>query len=276
MRMRIRHETTYAYEPPAKFVIQTLRMTPRNHEGQHVSSWRMDIDADCRLKSSEDTFGNVTHTFSVDGPVAKMHIVAEGEVETFDNAGIVRGAIERFPTELYCRDTDHTLASAELRAFALECDRGSEGSLDTLHRLMDTLHATMEIDADASRDTVATATEAFNAKKAAASDFAHVFVAASRFLGLPARVVEGYYLPAEGPPVLHSWAESHAESYGWIGFDAATGICPQENHVRVAIGLDRLGAAPARQAQIGGLAPKADVRLSIAPAPRRGQFQRQS
>jgi transglutaminase-like putative cysteine protease len=32
---------------------------------------------------------------------------------------------------------------------------------------------------------------------------------------------------------------------GWVAFDAANGICATDAHVRVAVGLDYLGAAPA-------------------------------
>jgi transglutaminase-like putative cysteine protease len=37
MRIRIRHETQYHYDVPAGGVIQTLRLTPRNHNGQRVA-----------------------------------------------------------------------------------------------------------------------------------------------------------------------------------------------------------------------------------------------
>ena len=36
MLIRISHLTSYRYEPPAASVIQILRMTPRNHDGQYV------------------------------------------------------------------------------------------------------------------------------------------------------------------------------------------------------------------------------------------------
>ena len=43
MRIQISHETVYRYEEPARSVIQTLRLTPRNHEGQYVENWRIDV-----------------------------------------------------------------------------------------------------------------------------------------------------------------------------------------------------------------------------------------
>src|SRR6266704_2649195 len=69
MRLSISHKTTYLYTPPATRVIQVLRLTPRNHDGQFVASWRIDLSADCRLDQHEDAFGNITHAFVADGPL---------------------------------------------------------------------------------------------------------------------------------------------------------------------------------------------------------------
>ena len=71
MRLSISHKTTYHYVPPATRVIQVLRLTPRNHDGQYVASWRIDVSADCRLDQHEDAFGNITHAFAADGPAPR-------------------------------------------------------------------------------------------------------------------------------------------------------------------------------------------------------------
>ena len=68
MRIRISHATSYRYDEPARGVIQTLRLTPRNHDGQYVVSWRIDVSENCQLDQHEDAFGNVTHVFTVEGP----------------------------------------------------------------------------------------------------------------------------------------------------------------------------------------------------------------
>jgi transglutaminase-like putative cysteine protease len=71
----------------------------------------------------------------------------------------------------------------------------------------------------------------------------------ARHLGVPARYVGGYFHRADGvtqQDAGHAWAEAHVPSIGWIGFDPANGICTTEAHVRVAVGLDYLGAAPVR------------------------------
>ena len=103
MRIQISHETVYRYEQPARGVIQTLRLTPRNHDGQYVENWRIDLSENCQLDQHEDAFGNITHVFSVEGPLSELRVLVEGEVDTQDTAGIVVGAIERFPPSLYLR-----------------------------------------------------------------------------------------------------------------------------------------------------------------------------
>ena len=72
MRIRIAHETVYRYETPAKSVIQTLRLTPRSHDGQHVIGWRIDVDQDVKLSEVEDAFGNITHVFSAVGSIESL------------------------------------------------------------------------------------------------------------------------------------------------------------------------------------------------------------
>ena len=49
-----------------------------------------------------------------------------------------------------------------------------------------------------------------------------------------------------------------------FGFDPTNGICPTEAYVRVAVGLDYLGAAPVRGSIYGGTGEKLEFRVSIA------------
>jgi transglutaminase-like putative cysteine protease len=77
------------------------------------------------------------------------------------------------------------------------------------------------------------------------SDRAHVFIAAARQLGFPARYVSGYMMDehAAGEATGCAWAEAYVEALGWVGFDATDNISPEDNYVRVAIGRDHRDAA---------------------------------
>jgi transglutaminase-like putative cysteine protease len=79
--------------------------------------------------------------------------------------------------------------------------------------------------------------------------FAHMFIGAARALDIPARYVTGYLAADEDhPAAFHAWGEAYDDGLGWIGFDAALGICPTDRHVRLAAGLDARSTMPVRVA----------------------------
>ena len=127
MRLRIAHSIVRHYDPPAASAIQVLRLTPRNHEGQYVIDWRIDVSADARLAAHEDAFGNFTHVFTADGPLEELSVYVDGEVETQDTDGLVRGAVERFPPSLFLRDTSLTRADRAICDFAQQVRAASGG-----------------------------------------------------------------------------------------------------------------------------------------------------
>jgi transglutaminase-like putative cysteine protease len=263
MRIKITHTASYTYAEPPRRVLQMLRLTPRDHEGQHVMHWRIEPTADGRLRGMEDPYGNIVHDFSVDGPITALTLRIEGEVETIDLAGIVRGAVERAPPLVFLRDTPLTEADDDLRSYAETVGRGQV--LDQLHVLMEKLHHDMKHTTGLSREPFS-ARKAFSEKGGSCGDVAHIFLACARHLEIPARFVSGYVAPlGEARPVTsgRSWAEAFVPDYGWIGFDPALNLCPQAAHVRVAIGLDGMEAAPVRGARSGGEGEALFVNMSI-------------
>ncbi|HTV30924.1 MAG TPA: transglutaminase family protein [Xanthobacteraceae bacterium] len=265
MRLRIAHSTVYRYDPPASGAIQVLRLSPRNHDGQYVVRWRIDVFPDARLAAHEDAFGNMTHVFTADGPLEELRVEVDGEVETQNADGIVRGTIERFPPNLFLRDTALTQADAGICAFA-ETIRtaGHDGALGELHGLLDGLHAELAHEPHP-HDTGANAAKAFERKSGTATDLAHIFIGAAHSLGIPARFVAGYFRQADAGVEQsgHAWAEAYVPDLGWIAFDPANGFCPTDAHVRVAVGLDALGAAPLRGTRYGAGAEALEIAIKV-------------
>src|SRR4029079_15196572 len=98
--------------------------------------WRIDVSENCQVDQHEDAFGNITHAFNVDGPLSELRIVAEGEIDTQDANGVVRGGIERFPASLYLRETPLTQADQAIAEFAAEARKvGGDSVLSVLHAL---------------------------------------------------------------------------------------------------------------------------------------------
>jgi transglutaminase-like putative cysteine protease len=283
MRIRVSHQTVYEYAPPAKSLIQTLRLTPRNHDGQFVVNWRIDVDIDSRLKPGEDAFANITHLLSVGGPVERFTLKVDGEVETHDTAGVVRGTVERFPEQLYLRESPVAAADETIRGFASEvASQAGEDVLTRLHALMGGIHRKVALDEEPGAVS-GTAASSFAAGKGTAQDIAHVFIAAARHLEIPARYVSGYLWRKDVGVARdgHAWAEAYSPGLGWIGFDSTLDLCPEGAHVRVAVGLDSLGAAPIRGTWFGGGPEMRAARIEVRchdtePAIHQSQSQSQS
>ncbi|MBB6308966.1 transglutaminase family protein [Xanthobacter tagetidis] len=249
MRVRIRHEITQTFEPAARNASAIVRLTPRGHEGQYVQRWTLDIDSDTRFHPQEDAFGNLCHAFTVDGPVTSFTIAAEGEMETQDTTGIVRGTVERFPPSLYLRQTDLTHPSERVQAFAREVRAQPDDPLAFLHALMERVHGDVaDADGPAMGDPL-TAEDALEKGAACSGGIAHLFTAAARISGVPARHISGY-LAVDGEAAARHWAEAHVPSIGWVAFDCGRNLCPTEDYVRLAVGLDAVGVASLRG--IGG------------------------
>jgi transglutaminase-like putative cysteine protease len=265
MRIKIRHETRYDYAAPPTRVTQTLRLTPRDHDGQYVCGWRIELDRPVRLSQSEDAFGNITHSFTVEGGDS-LTVVAEGEIQTQDSSGVVSGASERFPPLLYLRNTPLTQPDSAITSFTREVVEEVRGDqLQRLHALQAAIHRGMVFDVNPT-SAGTTAAEAFALRRGVCQDLSHIFLGAARSIGVPARYVSGYFRRIDGvvdQDAGHAWVEAHVEGLGWVGFDPTNGICTTDAHVRVAAGLDYLGAAPVRGTRYGGGEEQLHVRLSV-------------
>jgi len=266
MRLKIYHTTEFSYESPASYAIQVLRLSPRDHKGQYVCDWRLEINADCKLETIQDSYGNQTHSFSVDGPLDSLSISAVGEVETDDTNGIVSGTRERLPLALYLRETSLTDSDKDLRDFTESvASRHGTDVLAQLHGLNETIYKEIRFDATAT-ETSTTAAEAFRHREGVCQDLSHIFLSCCRHLKVPARYVGGYMFRSDGHNEQyagHAWTEAWVEGIGWIGFDPTHGFCPNDAYVRVAVGLDFLAASPIRGVRYGGSGETMNVSVKI-------------
>lgn len=263
MRLRIRHVLSARYDEPASLVQRALRMSPRTFNGQYVRSWRVEVDHDCRQSRTTDAFGNLTQEFSLTGSIAAVEIVAAGEVEVDDTAGVLKGTLgDRLPPSVYLRETPLTAFDADIVSFARAASAGGDGGeLDTCHRLMHALHDRIEAataeDADLAGVATTTAAECLAAGRGSPTAAAHLYVAAARSLTIPARFVSGYLCRGDerdAGEACHAWAEALIPGLGWVGFDLLGDTCPTGAYVRVASAVDQSGAAWARSADRGGVA----------------------
>ena len=271
MRLKISHTTEYRYDDPVQYSLQRLRLTPKSQPGQAVHDWKTTVHG-ARLEAGyNDHFGNHIDLVSTNAEQVTIRIVAEGEVETEDRAGVFGPHQGFVPLWLYLRETPLTKPGKLIRDLAKSASGDNE--LARMHALMAAIHETVAYKpGETAPDT--TAEQALEKKQGVCQDHAHVFLSAARHLGLPARYVSGYLL-METPEqtASHAWAEVHLQGLGWVGFDAANKICPDARYVRLSTGLDYKDAAPVSGMVLGHSAETMSVAITVEPA---GQSQSQS
>jgi transglutaminase-like putative cysteine protease len=278
MQLAVRHVTTYCYSRPARGIIQLLRATPASFAGQNVLDWRIDVDCDARLREGRDGYGNLTHMLYVDKPVSRLSVSVNGRVLTEDRAGVVQGLPHDLPPQVFGRATPLTQAGPAIVALARSIDAGPDLALGRLHNLNHRLYETMRFDTEATQaDT--SAEQAAAAGHGVCQDFAHMFIASARLLGVPARYVSGHLFRRDGAhaqEASHAWAEAWVGDLGWVAFDPTNGISADDAYVRVACGLDYRDAAPVAGARSGGGAEDLTVEVAVSETQAQAQSQSQS
>lgn len=272
MRLKITHKTEYVYDQPVPYTLQRLRLVPLNDHIQTVIDWRVDVAGASVETAFNDQFGNRTELVSISGDRHVVSIEASGTVDTRYSNGVVGPHTGFAPLWLFLRETPRTKAGKLVRDLA----RGisGDGDLARMHALMETIHESVAYE-PGSTDTETTAEQALEAGKGVCQDHAHLFIATARILGIPARYVSGYLLMDETPEqtATHAWAEAHIAGLGWVGFDAANKICPDERYVKISTGLCYKDCAPVSGLRIGGTA---EEQLSVTLIVAQEQSQSQS
>ena len=111
-----------------------------------------------------------------------------------------------------------------------------------------------------------TALEAFDWELGVCQDQAHVFIAACRASGWPARYVSGYFhSPASPELASHAWADVCLDiaARRWLSIDITHLSTMDERHVRLAVGPDYAACAPVRGVREGGGDELMSVRVLV-------------
>jgi transglutaminase-like putative cysteine protease len=267
MRVAINHETVYRYHSPANYSIQYLRLTPLSGPNQRVISWKLSTPGN--LRTWTDGFGNQAHVLVVDEPHDEIRITAMGEVELADSGSPLLSEHDPLPPEIFLRSTRLTEPDDRIRAFSNGFRPGIiSNARKGLDGLMAGIRDTVEYRPGVTHSATS-ARQALDARAGVCQDHAHLFVTCCRSLGLPARYVSGYLCTdAVGDERMasHAWAEAWVEGSGWLSYDVANRMSNAKAHVRVAIGLDYMDAAPVRGVRKGGGDEELDVEVTVGDA----------
>jgi transglutaminase-like putative cysteine protease len=247
-----------------------LRLRPRDGAGQRCLSYDLRVFPPAPVRSYNDSFGNTVETYNQRRAHREILVEARSLVETTSTGAIVdqptRG--ERF---MMLRLAGPVEDLPEVRALARELGGSDEPepTVELLARLAHGVHERFTYQPNVT-NVDSTVGDLFRLGRGVCQDFAHLWLAVCRVLGIPARYVSGYIYPGElrGGQASHAWGEAWIEGVGWLGFDPtnwadATGGRIGEQHVAVAVGRDYRDVPPTRGVYRGSAQETLDVDVRV-------------
>lgn len=247
MRLKVTHQTQYAYSKMVYLEPHTLFVHPPTYPYQNVSGFKLTINPQPVVFSrSNDIEGNSVYLACFQDLTDSLTIHTVFEVETFRSNPFdyVLYPFEtcnlpfQYPIELHPLLKPYLkpeTRNSKIENFALECAGKSQQS--TLRLLM---YLTEVINHEFSSEynefgPVRSSEETFRLKKGSCRDLSILMIDICRMLGIAARFASGYHLgDSTQEHYLHAWVEVYLPGAGWRGYDPTTGLVVADQHILLA------------------------------------------
>ncbi|TWO69916.1 transglutaminase family protein [Caenimonas sedimenti] len=234
MRLRARNDIEIQCDEPCPLV---AILRPRSGANQWVLAERYEIAPWVPASEYIDGFGNLCQRYTL--PQGASRVSVESEVEVEDQIAIDRHApqvpVAMLPDEtlMYLLQSRYA-PSDKMEERARAIVQGCAPGYPQAERIHDWIRENLDYRYGVSKESTC-ALDTLECGAGVCRDFAHVGVALTRSLQMPARVVVGYLLGLE-PMDMHAWYEVFIGGR-WFAFDA-TQDAPRGGRVRVAHGRD--------------------------------------
>ncbi len=285
----ISHRTVYSYSATVAQSHHLIHLAPRDHPRQRVGRHTIIVEpAPASRTDFIDPFGNPASILTIEQDHTEFLIHSRSQIEVsppepFDAASTspwesVAARLGQGPgphdldVVQYLSPSRYVRASAEIRDYAKPSFPGGRALLLGAIDLNARIHRDFSYDNTAT-DVSTELSEVLAMRRGVCQDFAHLFIACMRSLGLPARYVSGYLLtrPPEGQPKLigadasHAWLSVWAPETGWVDVDPTNNLIPGEEHITIAYGRDFHDVSPISGVLLGGGDHKVEVAVDVTP-----------
>jgi transglutaminase-like putative cysteine protease len=249
-RYRIIHRTYYNFTASVSLGPHNLRLRPREDHELRIESLDLKISPPADVLWHRDVEGNSVAIASFTQPTRQLAIESELIIQQYlENPldFLVADYAVAYPFSYQQDDRVLLLpymalsdseAAVELKRWISGIWRQGE-SIQTyglLQRLTTSIYSSMTYRVR-EEPGVQTPSTTLAQGTGSCRDFAMLFMAVARQLGLAARFVTGYlHAPLSTTPgATHAWAEVYLPGAGWKGFDPTTGTLVGADHIPVAV-----------------------------------------
>lgn len=238
-----------------------LRCVPGDSLRQKILLEECRVEPADYLREIRDGFGNRKLT----GCCGRPHDFFRYRIR--GTAQIDNGSGDRTPLHpIYRYPSRYTAFEPEVRAFGQEvreeCGRrGLEGAVERAVCAMNLLYERFSY-VPGSTHIRTTAAQALALGTGVCQDYAHIMTAVLRYMGIPARYVNGLMI---GEGYTHAWVEVYGEN-GWYGLDPTNNLHIDDYYIKLAHGRD-YGDCPVDQGIFwGDAAQSQDIYVNVEEA----------
>ena len=273
MRLLVAHTTRFIYSAKVIETYMELRVRPRDDARQRCLVFDLGIEPESRVASYRDGFQNWVHYLNHLAPHDRVVVTSRSLVETGVPA---EGVVDGFPEDfLQFRSPVENVAG--VRRIAERIRPAGRASAEELEAALDALALDINHRFEYQPESTGVYTgvaEVLKLRRGVCQDFAHLYVAVGRAMGIPTRYVSGYIVPGgerRGTAASHAWAEAWVPGRGWLGYDPTNPVRVGPQHIAVAVGRDYHDVAPTRGVYKGRAGEEMEVEVQITTDPEVGR-----
>jgi transglutaminase-like putative cysteine protease len=277
-RLKVQHQSGFAYAGPVSSSYNEARMWPRNEARQAVLDAKVEVWPPARTYKYEDYWGTVVTAFDVHAAHEELTVTASSTVETLPPGDLVAvGDGPGWDDLDRPENTDHwyemrlptrrTALDEELRSIVADL-RGNHATPQAAAMAVCGFVRSEVAYVPGSTGVQSDALHAWAQRKGVCQDISHLAVGMLRELGLPARYVSGYLHPKPGAEIgesvvgqSHAWVEWWAGR--WTSYDPTNGVPIGERHVVVGRGREYDDVPPLKGIYSGPASTGQGVQVTI-------------
>ncbi len=273
-RMRVVHETGYAYKSPVTASFNEARLTPRSDSRQNVILNRVETAPATRSYRYVDYWGTAVTSFDLHAPHSELEVTASSVVETerpeprkinLSWAELAsEGVVDRYDEML--APTHFVPASKRIERVGRRIAKYHEPAqavIEAARWAQAELHYV-----PGTTGVHSSGVDALREGRGVCQDFAHLTLMLLRGMGIPARYVSGYFHPHRDAKLGDTVeGQSHAWIQAWTGdwwhFDPTNDVEINEQYISVGTGRDYGDVTPLKGIYSGEGSTDLDVIVEI-------------
>jgi transglutaminase-like putative cysteine protease len=273
-RMRVIHDTGYAYKSPVTASFNEARLTPRSDLRQNVILNRVETVPATRSYRYVDYWGTAVTSFDLHAPHSELVVTASSVVETDrPEPPTVKVSWEDLAVEAVVDKYDEMLSATRYVPASKRIQRVGR----RIAKYNEPAEAVIEAArwAQAELEYVPGTTgvhtsgvDALREGKGVCQDFAHLTLMLLRGMGIPSRYVSGYLHPNRDAQLGETVdGQSHAWIQAWTGqwwhYDPTNDSEINEQYISVGVGRDYSDVPPLKGIYSGEGSTDLDVVVEI-------------